>query len=61
MGDFFLRLPLLKKIKDIRDAGHIRKNDDGERCQEFYSGYGKNRNFCHIAEISAIWQKFLPF
>ena len=60
MWEFFFNVSIFEK-KDIRDAGHIRKNDDGERCQEFYSGYGKNRNFCHIAEISAIWQKFLSF
>ena len=35
-------------------GGHISKNDDYKRCLEFYSGSGK-------IEISAIWQKFLPF
>ena len=41
-------------IEYLHDGGHISKNDDYEICLEFYPGYGK-------IEISAIWQKFLPF
>ena len=41
-------------IEDLHDAGHIWENDEWIIFLDFDSGYGK-------IEISAIWQKFLPF